>query len=298
MKPEIKPDDPKGIMAGAAAYAWWGLFPVYFVITKAVPALEILGHRVVWSVPFCLIIILMRKQMGQVITALKNPKTVLYLSLASIALSLNWGVYIWAVQIEEIFQGSLGYYINPLLYVLWGVVFFGERMSRIQTLAIVLAVLGVLILTIYGGVFPWISLVLAFSFGTYGVFKKQINIGALPGLQVETLLLLLPAIILMTYLSQTSGLAFGNVNSTIDILMILAGPLTVIPLLAFSYAARHIKLSTLGILQFIGPTGQFGCALYFGEEFTAAHAWCFGFIWTGVALFAWESWRKRPVPTV
>lgn len=296
MTPEIKPDDPQGLIAGAAAYAWWGLFPVYFVMTKAVPALEILGHRIVWSVPFCFLIILMRKQIKDVIIALKSPKTVLYLALAALVLSLNWGLYIWAIQIEQIFQGSLGYYINPLLYVLVGVVFFKERMSRLQSLAICLALAGVLVLTIYGGVFPWISIILAVSFAAYGVLKKQINIGAMPGLQLETLILLIPAILLMTYLSRTSGLGFGNISGTIDILMMLAGPITVIPLLGFSYAARNIKLSTLGILQFIGPTGQFFCGLYYGEPFTGAHAWCFGLIWLGVLLFMWDGWRKRPVP--
>ncbi|WP_418153047.1 EamA family transporter RarD [Litorimonas sp. RW-G-Af-16] len=287
----------KGLIAGLAAYTWWGLFPVYFVLTKAVPALEILSHRVLWSVPFCFLILLMRQQLPALWTALRDTKTVLYLGIAAVFLSINWGVYIWAVQNEQIFQGSLGYYINPLLYVLVGVVFFGERMSRLQTLAIVLALLGVTVLTVYGGVFPWISLILGVTFTSYGVFKKQVNIGAMPGLQIETLVLFIPAAALMFYISQTEGLGFTNVSREIDFLLLLAGPVTVLPLLAFSFAARRIKLSTLGFLQYVGPTLQFGCGLYFGETFTPAHAICFILIWTGVAIFAWDSWRKRPLPT-
>jgi chloramphenicol-sensitive protein RarD len=198
------------------------------------------------------------------------------------------------VQTDNIFQGSLGYYINPLVYVLVAVVFFGERMSRLQTLAIVLALIGVLILTFYGGVFPWISLALATTFTIYGVFKKYVNIGAMPGLQIETLTLLLPALGLLAYLAANGGLGFGSIDRSIDALMIFAGPMTVLPLFAFAFAARHIKLSTLGILQYIGPTLQFACGIYFGEAFTAAHAWCFAFIWIGVGLFAWDSWRRRP----
>ncbi|WP_427451324.1 EamA family transporter RarD [Litorimonas sp. WD9-15] len=289
-----------GLIAGLTAYTIWGLFPIYFVATKHVPALEILAHRIVWSLPFGLLILLFRKQIAETIKALVTPKTVILLAIAAIALAINWGVYIWAIQQEQIFQGSLGYYINPLLYVLVGVLFFKEKLSALQGLAITFACIGVAILTFKGGVFPAISLILAVTFTTYGVLRKYIVVGAMPGLFIEVTVLLLPAIGTLYYLSQQNGLAWNNAGLETDILLVLAGPLTVLPLLAFAFAARRIKLSTLGILQYLGPTMQFGCALYFGEPFTLAHALCFGFIWLGVGVFAYDAIRSsrrqvRPV---
>lgn len=273
----------------------WGLFPIYFVAVKNVPTLEILGHRIIWSIPFGFLILLFRKQIAETLAIFKQPKTIALLALAAFALAVNWGVYIWAIQQDQIFQGSLGYYINPLIYVLVGVAFFKESISRLQIFAVALAFIGVTILTIHGGVFPWISLSLAISFTVYGVLRKQIAVGAMPGLFVETLTLLLPALLLFAYLAKTDALAWGNSGTQIDMLLVFAGPLTVLPLLAFAFAARRISLSALGILQYIGPTMQFACAVYFGETFTAAHAWCFGFIWIGVAVFAFDAIRRsRP----
>ena len=176
-------DDAKsGLIAGFVAYGIWGLFPIYFVATKYVPALEILGHRIIWSLPFGFLILLFRGQIRETLTIFRQPKTIALLTFAAVALAVNWGFYIWAIQQDQIFQGSLGYYINPLIYVLVGVVFFKEAISRLQIFAIALACVGVAILTFQGGVFPWISLVLAASFTTYGVMRKQIAVGAMPGL--------------------------------------------------------------------------------------------------------------------
>jgi len=289
-----------GLLSGLTAYVIWGLFPIYFVATKHVPALEILSHRIVWSVPFGLLILLFRKQIRQTLTVFANPRTMGLLTIAAIALAANWGVYIWAIQLEQIFQGSLGYYINPLLYVLVGVVFFQEKLSKLQGAAIAFAFIGVMILTVQGGQFPGISLFLAFSFTTYGVLRKQIDVGAMPGLFIETLVLLLPALVALAIFHKNGSLVWNAHSRETDILLLLAGPLTVLPLLAFAFAARRIALSTLGILQYIGPTMQFGCALYFGEPFTPAHAWCFGFIWLGVGVFAFDAIRRsrqaQPVP--
>ena len=291
MEPRPQHDDSRaGLVSGMAAYFMWGLFPIYFVATKAVPAPEILAHRIVWSLPFGLLILIFRRQIGDMLKALKTPRTLGLLSLASIALAANWGVYIYAIQIEQIFQGSLGYYINPLLYVLVAVLFFGERLSKLQGLAIALACAGVLVLTIYGGQFPIISLFLAVTFTIYGVLRKLIDVGAMPGLFIEVLVLVLPALFYLGWLFQTDQMVFGD-NLTITLLMIAAGPITVLPLLAFAFAARRIRLSTLGILQFIGPTMQFLCGVYFGEPFTTAHAICFALIWAGVLLFAVDGWR-------
>ena len=285
-------DSKAGLLSGLTAYLIWGLFPIYFVATKHIPALEILSHRILWSVPFGFLILAFRKQIGDTVKALTNPRTVALLAVAAIALAINWGVYIWAIQIEQIFQGSLGYYINPLLYVLVGVVFFKESLSKLQALAILFAVIGVLILTFQGGQFPAISLILAVTFTTYGVLRKQIDIGAMPGLFIETLVLLLPALIALSVFYQKGTLGWGAHGVETNMLLLLAGPLTVLPLLAFAFAARRISLSALGILQYVGPTMQFGCALYYGEPFTTAHAWCFGFIWLGVGVFTFEAIRK------
>jgi chloramphenicol-sensitive protein RarD len=284
------PDSRAGLISGLAAYFMWGLFPIYFVATKAVPAPEILAHRIIWSLPFGLLILLFRRQIGDVLTALKNKRTLALLTLASISLAANWGVYIYAIQIEQIFQGSLGYYINPLIYVLVAVLFFGETLSKRQGLAIALACAGVLVLTVYGGQFPAISLFLAISFTIYGVLRKLIDVGAMPGLFIEVLVLIMPALLFMGWLMQSDQMVFGT-DPVLNWLMIAAGPITVLPLLAFAFAARRIRLSTLGILQFVGPTLQFLCGIYFGEPFTTAHAVCFALIWIGVALFAYDGWR-------
>lgn len=298
VKPKMA-DGTAGLISGMAAYVMWGLFPIYFVATKHIPTLEILSHRILWSVPFGFLILLFRKQIKETLQALRHPKTVLLLTIAAIALAANWGVYIWAIQQEQIFQGSLGYYINPLLYVLVGVVFYKEKLSALQGLAILFAFIGVAILTLKGGVFPAISLFLATSFTIYGVLRKYIVIGAMPGLFIEVLVLLLPATAMLFYLSSQGTVSWGTIDTSTNALLLFAGPLTVLPLLAFAFAARRIQLSTLGIIQYIGPTLQFACGLYFGEAFTAAHAWCFGFIWVGVAIFAFDAIRKsrrRPIP--
>ncbi len=287
-----------GLIAGIIAYTLWGFFPIYFKLTEAVSPMEILSHRIFWSVPFGLLIIAFRSQFREVWQALKQPKTVGLLSFGALALALNWGVYIWAIQIDQIFQASLGYYINPLIYVLIGVVFFSEKLSRYQAVAVALAVIGVGVLALYGGTFPYISLVLAVSFTIYGVIRKQVKIGAMPGLLIETLVLLPAAIAYLIWLKHSGSMMFAapeqNGGSTsLSALLIAAGPITVLPLLAFAIAARKLKLSTLGFLQFIGPTLQFVCGLYYGERFTSAHAICFGFIWAAVALFSWDAYRQR-----
>jgi len=293
MPPHNSSDEVRlGLIAGIVAYTFWGAFPIYFKLTEAVGPLEILAHRIVWSLPFALIIIALRRQWGELKRAIKIPRLVGLLSLAAIALAVNWGVYIWAVQNEQIFQGSLGYFINPLMYVVIGVLFFGERLSRLQSLSVTLALIGVSILTLYGGVFPYISLILAASFGVYGVIRKQAVVGAIPGLVIETAVLFVPAAAFLIWLSAQGTLTFGA-SPGITGLLLLAGPVTVLPLWAFAIAARRLKLSTLGMLQYIGPTGQFMLALYYGESFTAAHAWCFGFIWLGILIYSFDAYRAR-----
>lgn len=281
-------------MAGLAAYIIWGIFPLYFKVIEAAGAVEILSHRIIWSVPFALLLILARRQIGDLIRAIKTPKVLGLLALSSLMIAINWGLYIWAVNNGFILQASLGYYINPLMYVIVGVAAFGEKLQKLQIFAVLLAAIGVAILTFYGGVFPWISLILASSFTAYGVIRKQVEVGSIPGLLIETVFLILPALLYLHHIWGQEEIIFGS-ETNITVWLLAAGPITVLPLLAFTVAARGLKLSTLGILQYIAPTMQFMCALYLGETFTLAHALCFGCIWTAVALFSFNA-LKRPKP--
>lgn len=284
----------QGYMAGITAYVLWGFFPIYFILLTAVGAVEILMHRIVWAAPFGALIIIFRHQSHAVISALKNPRIMAFLTLAAIAIAINWGLYVWAIHQEEIFQASLGYYINPLFYMIIGVLFFKERLSPLQLLAAILAAIGVAVLTFQGGSFPWISIVLAISFTIYGVIRKQVKIGAMPGLFIEILILFLPALTYLIYLNMQGVAHFAAGNMTINMLLIFLGPLTIIPLLCFAIAARRLPLSTIGFLQFISPTLQFFCGLYFENEFTTAHMICFSFIWLAVIIFSWETVRAKP----
>jgi len=282
-----------GLIAGIIAYLMWGFFPVYFKITGEVPPLEILSHRVVWAIPFAAVIILLRKQWPQVRRAVANKKTLGALILAALFIAFNWGLYIWAVQHNQIMQASLGYYINPLIFVLVGVVSFGEKLSRLQLIAVALATIGVIILTFYGGQFPWIALSLALSFTAYGVIRKRTDVGSLPGLFIETCVLFLPSLVYLVWLQGQGNLHFTNTSPDMMVLLILAGPLTVLPLVAFAYAARRLRLSTIGFLQFIGPSLQFLMAVLYGERLTTGVLLCFIFIWIAAALFTWDAVRSR-----
>ena len=287
-----------GLLAGIAAYTMWGFFPFYFKATDAAGAVEILAHRIVWSVPLGFLLIALRRQWPDLLRGLRDKRILLWLCLSAFAVAINWGVYIWAIQIDEIFQASLGYYINPLVLIAAGMIFFDETLSQLKGLAVFLAACGVTVLAVYGGVFPWISLILALSFSIYGVLRKRVDIGTIPGLLIETLILLPPATLYLIVLAKNSTIVFGTGDNSLTALLVLAGPLTVFPLLCFTLAARKLQLATMGILQFITPTLQFGCALYFGEVLTPAHMICFACIWTAVALFSWDVMRQRSSKTM
>jgi chloramphenicol-sensitive protein RarD len=268
-----------GVVAAFLAYTMWGFLPIYFKILEEVPALEMLIHRIVWGVPFGALIIIVRRQWPEVRQALAKPRTVGLLALAACFIAVNWLTYIIAVQTDHIFQASLGYYINPLIYVLVGVGFMGERLRRNQTAAVLLAAAGVTILTVSGGEFPAISLFLAISFTGYGVIRSRVAIGGMPGLFIETLILLPFAAAYMLWLVAQDASAFRIGDPGMIGLLLLAGPLTVVPLRCFALAARRLSLSTIGIMQFISPTLQFLVGMAYGEPLTAAHAVCFTLIW-------------------
>ncbi|MFK8042343.1 EamA family transporter RarD [Congregibacter sp.] len=288
-----------GIFFGLAAYGLWGVFPIYFKLIEAVTPSEVLLHRIVWAVPFGALIITLRKQWSEVIGAFRDPRVIGWLALSALCISGNWFVYIWGVVNERIFEASLGYYINPLMYVAVGVLFFGERLRRAQLVAVVLAALGVVVLSVQGSGLPWVSLALAGLFTAYGIIRKRVAIAAMPGLFAETALLFPLASVGLLWLVLNHRTEFGGADVTTTALLLLSGPITVFPLLFFAVAARRLTLTTVGFMQFLAPTMQFGVAVYFGEPLTIPKLICFGFIWAAVIVFSvdalWTGRKKLPV---
>ena len=286
-----------GVVLGLLAYTLWGVFPVYFKWIEMVTPLEVMAHRILWAVPFGALIIFARRQWREVRGAVVDRSMLVWLALSALSISVNWLIYIWAVQNARIFEASLGYYINPLMYVAVGVLFLGERLRRLQLLAVVLAAIGVSYLTFSGGIFPWVALSLAALFTAYGVIRKQVAIGAMPGLFVETSLLFPFAFVFMAVLMATGTASFGTGGAGLTGLLVLGGPITVIPLLLFAIAAKRLSLTTVGFMQFIAPTLQFCTGLYYGEQLTTPHLVCFGLIWAAVACFSYDAitaGRKKP----
>ncbi len=262
-----------GLVAGLVAYTLWGILPIYFKLVESVSSTEVLLHRIIWAIPFGALIIHLRRQWPDVAEALKHRQMMLWLTLTAVLIAVNWYVYIVAIQTDRIFQASLGYYINPLIFVVAGVFMFGEKLRGMQTAAVVLAAIGVLVLTFSGGEFPVISLFLGTSFTIYGVVRKRVVIGAMPGLFIETLVLV-----------PVAGITG---------LLLLAGPITVVPLLMFAIAAKRLSLTTVGFMQFLAPTLQFGTGIYFGEALTLPRLICFACIWIAVVLFSIDAVRKQ-----
>ena len=287
-------------MTALIAYVLWGVFPVYFKLVQAVPPTEVLVHRIVWAVPFGALILHFRSQWPEVRAVFTSPSTLFWLALAALAISVNWFIYIWAVQQEEVLQASLGYYINPLVYVLVGVLLLKERLRRPQVISVLLAAIGVTYLTIKGGQFPLVAISLALLFTLYGVIRKQVAVGAMPGLFIETLLLFPFAFAWLGWLTIQQQVEFAHGEPSTSFLLVLAGPLTVVPLLLFAIAARRLTLTVIGFMQFIAPTLQFIVGLFYGEVLTPAHAVCFGCIWAAVAIFSVDAYyqQKRKPPRI
>ncbi len=278
-----------GTLAALAAYILWGLLPVYWKAVEQVPAQEILGHRVVWSLVVTLALLALGRQWGWLGRVIRRPAILLpYLGTAGL-LGLNWFVYIWANNNGHIVETSLGYFINPLVNVLLGVLFLHERMRPWQWAAVGLAAAGVTYMTLGYGQLPWIALILAFSFGFYGLLRKTGGLEAIQGLTVETGLMFLPALSYLLYLDRRGVGAFGRADATTTLLLGLAGVVTAIPLILFAYGARRVPLTTMGVLQYAAPTGQFLLGvLAYGEPFTQARLIGFSLIWIALALYTTE----------
>lgn len=279
--------DRNGFLATVGAFLLWGLFPLYWGLLKAVPALEIIAHRVIWCAVFVGGWLLWREGGGWLRAALSGPRVLLTLIASSLLISINWGLYIWAVTHEHVVDASLGYFINPLVNVLIGVGLLGETLNRLQWAAVALAVLGVVWLTTQHGQVPWIALILAFSFAFYGLLRKKVAVESVPGLGIESLLLTAPAIAYVLWRELGGVGQFLRGSWGTDLLLVFGGALTAIPLACFAYGARRIPYSLVGILQYLAPTLQLlAGVLVLGETFTRVQTIGFACIWAGLALYA------------
>ncbi|WP_214721090.1 EamA family transporter RarD [Exiguobacterium sp. s192] len=274
-----------GLFATLAAYVIWGLLPIYWKLLASVSSEEILAHRIVWSFIFLLLLLYVQKALPKFTGALKNPFTRRLFFLNGLIISMNWFIYIWAVNHNFIVEASLGYYINPIVSIIFGVFFFREKLSRIEWLAILLATIGVLILTIGYGKFPWISLALAFSFGFYGVVKKQRPLESTVSLTIETLAPLPIAILFLGYMGVSGQETFTS-SGFVTTGLVLTGVITAVPLLLFGFGAQRIPFTVVGFLQFVAPTLSLAIGvLLYDEPFTGTHLIAFTFIWSAAFVF-------------
>jgi chloramphenicol-sensitive protein RarD len=289
-----------GAAAAVAAFLLWGLFPLYWKRLAEVPALEVVAHRTAWGFLAVAAWVTLRGRWGDARAVASNPRTIVRLAGSAVLIALNWLLYVWAVIHEHVVEASLGYFINPLVNVLLGVLVLRERLSRAQRIAVVLAAAGVAVLTVGHGRLPWIALALAVSFGLYGLARKTVAADAVVGLLWETAILAPVAIAYLVLLELRGGGAFGTAGPAASALLALGGPVTAVPLVLFALGARALPLSTVGLLQYLSPSLQFLLAvLVFREPFTATHAAAFACIWTALAVLTWELRRRlrheRPV---
>ncbi|RUR38597.1 EamA family transporter RarD [Vreelandella populi] len=292
--PVRDPQAVKGVTFGLTAYIMWGCFPLFFALFEGIPAFEVLIHRILWSCLFLVGLITLLKRWAPVISALKQPRRLGRVLLCALLIAFNWGLYIYAVESKQVLQASLGYFLTPLINVALGMLVLREVMERLQLVALGLASLAIVIQFAMLGELPWISLLLAFSFGSYGLFRKQVPLDGLSGLFVETLLLFPLALLAITWLGWQGESHFLH-DAPMSALLIASGVATALPLLAFAGAARRLRLSTLGFLMYINPTIQFLIALFiFGESLGMIQLATFVMIWLGLALYTWSSWQSRP----
>ena len=280
-----------GVLFAIVAYSMWGFAPMYFKLLAYMPATEILVHRIVWSGVVLLLLVALRNQWPKIKAAIKSRKIMLILLAAGLLLGTNWLLFIWAVNNDQLLEASLGYYINPLFNILFGRLFLAERLRPMQKGAVVFAISGVAIAVAGLGYLPWIALVLAISFSLYGLLRKKVAVDSMPGLFIETAMMLPAALVYWLLFAGESSNMLSNSAYT-NVLLILAGVVTTAPLLCFTAAARRIQYSTLGFFQYIGPSIMFILAVFFYQEpLDKARLITFGFVWTGLAIFCWDSFR-------
>lgn len=284
----------KGVLLALSSYLLWGVLPIYMKALHGVAPLEILAHRVVWSVVLLVLVLVYRQHWYWLREVWQQPKTLVTFVATAALLSVNWLVYIWAVLNHHVVDASLGYFINPLVSVILGVFFLQERLRPWQTVAVGIATGGVLLLALTSGVVPWIALILAFAFGAYGLLRKTATLNSLEGLSLETLLLFPLALLFLVYQEKQGTGAFGHAGTRTTLLLLFSGAVTALPLLLFAAGARLLPLSTLGILQYFAPTLQFLQGVFwFGESFTTERLIGFTLIWLALAVYSLERFLER-----
>ena len=281
-----------GIVYAALAFVWWGLFPLYFRLVTTVGAAEVLAHRVVWCLVFLAVLLSWRRQWGWLAQVLRRPKVLAAFAASALLIGANWLTYIWAVLHGHVLESSLGYFITPLVNVLLGMSLLHERLRRTQWVALAIAALGVLWLTVQAGRPPWIALALAITFGAYGLMRKIAALGALEGLTLETLLLAPLALLVLGIGIRDGSASFPAPDLLTNLWMIALGPITAVPLLLFAAGARRLSMATLGIVQYIGPSIQFALGVtVFHEPFSATRLLGFGCIWLALVIYSLDGWR-------
>jgi chloramphenicol-sensitive protein RarD len=284
----------KGVLFGLGAYLSWGFLPVYFKHLGGVLPTEVVAQRVLWSVLLLAFLIAGARRWPHLRTAIANPRALKILTASALLIGANWLIYIWAIGANHVLETSLGYFLNPLVNVVMGVVLLKERLTRAQGIAVGLAAVGVFVLAVGASSGLWISLALAGTFATYGLLRKIAPVESLEGLSIETILLAPVAALYLGWLSMRGELAFGS-DEQVSLLLAFGGVVTAVPLLLFAAAARRLRYSTLGFLQYLAPTIQFLLAVFaYGEPLTTPHIVCFVLIWSGLAVFAADGLRRAP----
>lgn len=292
------PDEEKRAMRGFlfafSAYFLWGLLPFYMKAVDHIPAIEVVAHRVLWSVPIAGVVLLALGRTADIAVAFRSPRTLVMAALTAAIITVNWGVYVWAIAVERTVETALGYYINPLVTVFLGALLLGEKLDRLQLVAVALAVVAVLVMTVAAGGLPWVSLALAFSFATYGYLRKTLPIGPSQGFFLEVLILSVPSLAYILW-AETTGrghfLADGGANVGI---LLIAGPVTAIPLILYAFGAKMLRISTIGIMQYVAPTMVALIAVFvFGEPFGIDRMVAFGLIGLALALYTWSALFRR-----
>tara|TARA_R110000787_G_scaffold42377_40_gene104335 strand:+ start:4359 stop:5273 length:915 start_codon:yes stop_codon:yes gene_type:complete len=289
------PEFQRGLIVTIATFFAWGLFPLYWRELAVVPSFQITAHRITWCAVFVVAFLIWRDGLGWLRRSLAPPRALPLLMVSSVLISINWVLYIWAVNAGNVVETALGYYINPLINVLIGVLVLREKLNARQWIAVSIAAAGVAWLTWGVGRFPWIALTLATSFAFYGLIRKQVSVESVPGLGVESLIMFLPSLGFLIWCEQIGEGSFGHVDLYKNTLLIGAGIATALPLIGFAYGARRIPLSLVGIVQYLGPTLQLLIGVFlFGEAFSQDRAIGFGLIWLALALYAFDGvWRLR-----
>ena len=292
-------DARDGLIVGLLCYSFWGFLPLLFHMLEAIGSVGVVASRTVWSVIFIGIILLVTRRFGEVKTALADGATLRSMLISSVLLAANWLVYVWAVETGQVLEGSFGYFINPLVNVAIGMVFLGERQNRWQTIAIGIAIIAIAVQAIGVGRFPIVALTLALTFGFYGFFRKTARVNSASGLFVETLLLVPLALAYLGYVFVRQQ-GFGLYADPYYLaLLILTGPATAVPLIMFAFAVQRLRLTTIGMLQYIAPSIQFLLAIYyFKEEINAIRLLSFALIWVSLIIFSVDSFNRRPRPVV